>query len=59
MLELFDRSSTVLGAAADWLFAQPLPLQVATGVICLAILWVSWILLRVVLVAFRAAFRGL
>ena len=59
MLELFDRSSTVLGTAVDWLSAQPLPLQVAVGAICLAILWVSWILLRVVLVAFRAAFRGL
>jgi hypothetical protein len=39
--------------------AQPLPLQILVGAVALAVLWVLWIILRVTLVAFRAAFRGL
>jgi hypothetical protein len=32
---------------------------VLVGAAALAVLWVLWIVLRVTLVAFRAAFRGL
>lgn len=41
------------------LLAQPMPMQILVGAVALAVLWVLWIVLRVTLVAFRAAFRGL
>jgi len=50
---------TFFQLAWDWLIAQPLPVQLVAGAAGLAVFWVLWILLRVVLVAFRAAFRGL
>jgi hypothetical protein len=42
-----------------WLLAQPLPVQILVGAVALAVAWFLWIVLRVTLVAFRAAFRGL
>jgi len=59
MFELVDRLVTFFQLAWDWLIAQPLPVQLVAGAAGLAVFWVLWILLRVVLVAFRAAFRGL
>lgn len=59
MLEFIDRVLALVSAAQAWLLAQPLPVQIIVGVVALAVLWVLWIVLRVTLVAFRAAFRGL
>jgi hypothetical protein len=59
MLEFIDRALDIAAAAQAWFLAQPLALQVVVGVVALAVLWVLWIVLRVTLVAFRAAFRGL
>lgn len=59
MLEFIDRLIDLISAAQAWFLAQPLPLQVLVGAAALAVLWVLWIVLRVTLVAFRAAFRGL
>ena len=59
MLEFIDRLIDLISAAQAWFLAQPLPLQVLVGAAALAVLWVWWIVLRVTLVAFRAAFRGL
>jgi hypothetical protein len=59
MGEQADRWIRLFQLAGDWLLAQPLPVQVVAGAVGLAVLWVLWILLRVILVAFRAAFRGL
>ena len=59
MLESIDRVLDLVSAAQAWFLAQPLPLQVLVGAVALAVLWVLWIILRVTLVAFRAAFRGL
>ncbi|MCG6859931.1 MAG: hypothetical protein LJE70_01385 [Chromatiaceae bacterium] len=59
MLENLGRSLVVLQLAQDWFLAQPLPIQVISGCVGLAVIWVLWILLRVILVALRAAFRGL
>jgi len=59
MLELIDRALALVSAAQTWFLAQPLPLQLLVGAGVLAVLWVLWIVLRVTLVAFRAAFRGL
>ena len=59
MIEYLKQSLPAFQLARDWFLAQPLPIQVVAGAATLAVLWVSWLLLRVVLVAFRAAFRGL
>jgi hypothetical protein len=59
MLEFIDRVLNLAFTAQTWLLAQPLPLQLLIGAAALAVLWVLWIILRVTLVAFRAAFRGL
>jgi len=59
MLELIDQSATAFQLARIWFLDQPLPLQVVSGAIGLAVIWVLWILLRVILVALRATFRGL
>ncbi len=59
MSGFFDQSLAMIQLAQEWFFAQSLPVQVLVGAVGLAVLWVCWILLRVILVAFRAAFRGL
>jgi hypothetical protein len=59
MLESVDRALDLFSAAQAWFLAQPLPMQIVLGAVALAVLWVLWIVLRVTLVAFRAAFRGL
>jgi hypothetical protein len=59
MLELMRSAASVVSTVDAWFLAQPLPLQVIMAAGALAVLWVLWIVLRVILVAFRAAFRGL
>ncbi|MGA7982454.1 MAG: hypothetical protein WCA32_19810 [Chromatiaceae bacterium] len=59
MLELMRDAADLVAAGQVWYQAQPLPLQIGVAVGALAVLWVLWILLRVILVAFRATFRGL
>jgi len=59
MFEGIAQSVRLIQSAWDWLIAQPLPVQVVIGAVGLAVIWVLWILLRVMLVAFRGAFRGL
>ncbi len=59
MLVFIDRALLLFSAAQAWFLAQPLPLQIVVGAAALAVLWVLWIIVRVTLVAFRAAFRGL
>ena len=59
MLESIDRALALFSAVQAWFLAQPMPMQILVGVVALAVLWVLWIVLRVTLVAFRAAFRGL
>jgi len=59
MSGLLDQSVALVQLAHDWFLAQPLPVQVLAGALGLAVLWVLWILLRVVQFALRAAFRGL
>ena len=59
MLELIDKAAGLVGAAQVWLLVQPLPVQVLVGAVALAVAWFLWIVLRVTLVALRAAFRGL
>jgi hypothetical protein len=54
-----DRVLALFSAAQAWFLAQPLPLQLVVGAAALAVIWFFWIILRVTLVAFRAAFRGL
>jgi hypothetical protein len=56
MSTFLEQSLTIFQLARDWFFAQPLTVQVIAGAAGLTVLW---ILLRVILVAFRAAFRGL
>lgn len=59
MLELIDRASALFAAAPAWYLTQSVPLQILVGAVALAVLWVLWIVLRVTLVAFRAALWGL
>jgi hypothetical protein len=59
MSDLFYRSTEAIQLAQDWFLSQSLPVQVVAGGIGLAVIWVLWIILRVILVALRAAFRGL
>jgi hypothetical protein len=59
MFELIREAGHLVDAAHAWFLAQPLPMQVLAGAGVLAVLWVLWILVRVLLVALRAAFRGL
>jgi len=59
---MFDRirqAGQLLDGVHAWFLTQPLPMQVLAGAGALAVLWVLWILVRVLLVATRAAFRGL
>ena len=59
MLVFIDRVLALFSAAQAWFLAQPVPLQLVVGAAALAVIWFFWIILRVTLVAFRAAFRGL
>jgi hypothetical protein len=59
LLEFIDRALELAATVQAWFMAQPLPLQILVGAVALAVLWVLWIILRVTLVASRAAFRGL
>jgi hypothetical protein len=59
MLELMRDTANLIAAGQDWFLALPLPLQVLVGAGAVVLLWVLWIVLRVMLVAFRATFRGL
>ena len=59
MFERIHAAGRLLRAGQEWFLAQPLLLQILIGAGALAALWVLWILLRVILVALRAAFRGL
>ncbi len=59
MLVFIDRAVDLFSVAHAWFLAQPLPLQILVGAAALAVVWFLWIVLRVTLVAFRAAFRGL
>jgi len=59
VLVFIDRVLALFSAAQAWFLAQPLPLQLVVGAAALAVIWFLWIILRVTLVAFRAAFRGL
>ena len=57
--EFIDRAFDLFSTASAWVLAQPLPIQILVGAAVLAVLWFLWIVLRVTMVAFRAAFRGL
>lgn len=59
MFELARDLGAVVAAGQAWLIGQPLPMQIVAGGVGLAVLWVLWIVLRVVLAALRATFRGL
>ncbi len=59
MLAFIDRALALFSAAQAWFLAQPLLIQIVVGAVALAVLWCLWIIVRVTLVAFRAAFRGL
>jgi hypothetical protein len=59
MLEFIDRVMALVATALSWFIGQPLLVQVLVGAAALAMLWFLWIVLRVTLVAFRTAFRGL
>jgi len=59
VLVFIDKVGAFIGTMQAWFLAQPLPVQILVGAAALAVLWFLWILLRVTLVAFRAAFRGL
>jgi hypothetical protein len=59
MLELMRDTADLISAGQDWFLALPLLLQVLVGAGAVVLLWVLWILVRVILVALRATFRGL
>jgi hypothetical protein len=59
VFELLRDLGGLIGGAQAWFVGQDLPVQILAGGAALAALWVLWIVLRVLLVAFRAAFRGL
>jgi hypothetical protein len=59
MLELVRDTANLISAGQDWFLALPLLLQVLVGAGAVVLLWVLWILVRVILVALRATFRGL
>ena len=59
MFEQLREIGGLVAGAQAWFLAQPLPVQILAGAAALAVIWVLWIFLRVLLVAFRAAFRGL
>ena len=59
MLVFIDKVGVFIATLQAWFLAQPLPLQLLVGAAALAVLWFLWVVLRVTLVAFRAAFRGL
>lgn len=57
MLVFIDRALGVVSAARVWFLTQPLPIPIVVGAAELAMLWFRWTILRVTLVAFRAALR--
>jgi hypothetical protein len=59
MLELIRSAADLVSRVQGWFLAQPLLLEAILIAGALAVLWVLWIVLRVIRVAFRAAFRGL
>jgi hypothetical protein len=59
MFELIRDLGQVFDRMQAWLPAQPLALRLLVLAGALAALWVTWILLRVLFAALRAAFRGL
>ena len=59
MFDLIRDAGQLLDGMQAWFIAQPMVLRLVVGAGALAALWVLWILLRVLLVALRAAFRGL
>jgi hypothetical protein len=59
MFEGIREAGRLVDAAHAWFFAQPLPMQVLAAAGALVVLWALWIVFRVLLVALRAAFRGL
>jgi len=59
MLDFLHQPIERLQLALAWFDVQALPVQIVVGGVVLALLWVLWILLRVILAALRAAFRGL
>ena len=59
MFDLIRQAGQLVDATHAWFLAQPLLLQVLAGAGALAVAWVLWILIRVLLIALRAAFRGL
>lgn len=59
IVQIFDQAAEAFQLARSWFVAQPIPLKLVSGAAAFAVLWVFWILLRVILVALRAAFRGL
>jgi len=59
VLVFIDKVGAFIDTLQAWFLAQPLPVQILVGAAALAVLWFLWIVLRVTLVAFRAAFRGL
>jgi hypothetical protein len=59
MFELIREIGGLINGSQAWFAAQPLAVQILAGGAALAVVWVLWIVLRVLLVALRAAFRGL
>jgi hypothetical protein len=59
MFDLIRDAGQLLDGMQAWFIAQPTILRLVVGAGALAALWVLWILLRVLWVALRAAFRGL
>ena len=59
MFELIHEAGQLIGAAHAWFMAQPMALKLLVGGCVMAVLWVVWIIIRVLLVALRATFRGL
>jgi len=59
MFDLIHEAGQLLDLARAWFLSQPMVLRLLTGASALLVLWVVWIFLRVLLVAVRAAFRGL
>lgn len=58
MLEFIDRVLDLNSTAPAWFLAQSLTLQVLARAVAPAVLRALWIILRLTLIACRAAFRG-
>jgi len=59
MFEFVREAGQFFDALLAWIMVQPMILRLLIGAVALAVLWVIWIILRVFLLALRAAFRGL